>query len=520
MSNSQAAIADAAYEKHRARLSDNSERIYMDRRQKGALFGKLKTGGKGHCLRKNVLFKKLNANDGKLAKYIARIAGRDIRPELQDDIDGKLSVGQFISLIEFGQGPKTGTLSTPAPISVIEVGSKKKLLPKPSKVVSSALEQQDILTAMQVLLPAAQEVIAAKVRTAVTKNVKPRQWKPTQAENTTNDHIKSMDALEVELSLVELQTLLPYVRRPFNQRVITGAIALLKESERHPSVLHRITKQSSMKCDNLSKSRINPSIYKMDINKVTALSDQMKRNKHKVSMRKTTKWQPRAVRRAKKAAANAIEKALTAKIATGDNAISDTFTKTSQKSDHDSVANQSTSSLFPPKFPASKQRSQSVDKDTENGVYNLQDSHGLLEISERKSVNATTLENDGESTNKSCNIVADTNDEQHHNSVEADTDCGKTLTDDTIDHKKTTYNETDDTIKENIAQSHDSISESKHASQQKETYFCCRMCRAPLFCLDKVSHGGEQNSSCDSLFLEEPEKWMNLVQDGSQKQVC
>ena len=113
-----AADADAAYEEHRRRMEDNTARIYMDRRKKGALFSKFKTGGKGYCLKKSILLAKLNGNGGKLAKYLQRIAGRDLRPELEADIGGKLSVGQFVDLLDYRPPAKT-----PTPIEAVQAAA-------------------------------------------------------------------------------------------------------------------------------------------------------------------------------------------------------------------------------------------------------------------------------------------------------------------------------------------------------------------------------------------------------------
>jgi len=444
-----AADADAAYEEHRRRMA-NSSRIYLDRRQRGALFGKFKTGGAGYCLKKSMLLKKLNANKGRLANYVKRIAGRDVRPELNADIDGKLSVSQFCDLLEYTKTPKVPATEKPesqkAPQAKPEITRKtvSQHQPKTSSQQEPAKDDDDdkaaikeakVLVAMQALLPAAVSAVA-------TSKVK---QKPLTG---------SMDKLELSLCLAELRTILPYLKRPFNRRIVAGGIQQLSSA----ITLHDSNAPAESTAT-VSSSDAQPSgqtaAEEEASNQGTATlgstgsepAGQVAKKKKKVP------WESRAVRRAKKAAAAAAAAAEAAEAAEADS---------SPEADVpvERVAETTGEPMVSPIADSASAKAVVADQ--------------FVDV-----VDPPTTVNAGEDNAKP---------------TKSTTQAGTLPPNETADNTQS-------------------------SSSQPEQFYCCRMCRAPLFKETAVSHGGEPDAKCDSWFLQEPQSWMPLTSDGGQQEV-
>lgn len=85
----------------------------------GELFGKLKTGGKGHCLRKAMLIKKMRRNP-KLMEYLQKITYGTMLEKLESDIEGKIGIAEFVKMICHAKKPsKTKEVSSPAAETVL-----------------------------------------------------------------------------------------------------------------------------------------------------------------------------------------------------------------------------------------------------------------------------------------------------------------------------------------------------------------------------------------------------------------
>eukprot|EP00750_Incisomonas_marina_P022081 INCI4841.4.p1 GENE.INCI4841.4~~INCI4841.4.p1 ORF type:complete len:386 (-),score=68.28 INCI4841.4:956-2113(-) len=327
---------------------------------------------------------------------------------------------------------------------------------------------------MQVLLPAAVRAVA---------NKRPQQAQPRDAQGASKPRplVGSMDKLELDLSLAELKALLPYVKRPFNRRIVSGGIQQLTSALSLMPMATNVGQPESTSGETAATSEKSAV-------KATACASQSAPNGHETTgsqqKKKKVPWESRAVRRAKKAAAAAAAaaEAAEAEAAEAAQASEEDLAMAAAAAAAVAVSASNADSLP----PTSAQR----ELQKEDVAPSLASVEGHM----------CSTGNPATGGDLSASVVEN---------PELATDAPSTDSA-ALEPPKGLHSQPSRKLEES----------SNAPVMQQEQFFCCRMCRAALFPLSAVVHGKDSSKKqCDSLFLDEPRPWMPLTHDGGQQQV-